>query len=92
MTVVRGSVAETQFSSPADVGTLLSLPAAVLEAVTDGLALNSTAYEGKDDKGSIVRMPLHTHTHTKILTHRRTHTHTHTHTHTPSVCVRMDPA
>ena len=57
MTVVRGLLAESAFSTADDAAKLMSLPAAVRTAIVDGLALNSSAYEGKDDRGQTVCAP-----------------------------------
>jgi P-type E1-E2 ATPase len=55
MTVVQGSVASMLFRTMDEASTLNVLPNSVLTAVVDGLAINSSAYEGKDDKGAVVR-------------------------------------
>ena len=56
MTVVQGSIAEAVFRNPQDAATLnRALPASIRATIVDGLAVNSTAYEGKDDKGKVVR-------------------------------------
>jgi len=55
MTVVQGCIAELPFKTAEESKVISTLPQNVLTAVIDGLSLNSSAYEGKDESGAVVR-------------------------------------
>jgi len=55
MTVVQGCIAELPFKTAEESKVIATLPQNVLTAVIDGLSLNSSAYEGKDESGAVVR-------------------------------------
>ena len=55
MTVVQGFVGDRFLKTLEDIPQFSRIvPPSVIDTLVDGISLNSTAYEGKDDKGIVV--------------------------------------